>query len=69
MGDQPVARPLLTHSTAQTQNTRTQTSMPQVEFEHMIPEFERAKAVHALDCAATVIGSLYIYIYIYIYIL
>jgi hypothetical protein len=31
--------------------------MPQVGFEHTIPEFERAKTVHALDRAATVIGS------------
>jgi hypothetical protein len=28
MGDQPVARPLLTHRTTQTQNKRTHTSMP-----------------------------------------
>jgi hypothetical protein len=28
MGDQPVARPLPTHRTTQTQNKRTQTSMP-----------------------------------------
>jgi hypothetical protein len=33
-------------------------SMPRVGFEPTIPEFERAKAVHALDRAATVIGSL-----------
>jgi hypothetical protein len=32
-GDQPVARPLLPHMTAQTQNKRRQTSMPQVRFE------------------------------------
>jgi hypothetical protein len=30
--------------------------MPQVEFEPAIPVFERAKTVHALDSAATVIG-------------
>jgi hypothetical protein len=30
--------------------------MPQVGFEPTIPEFEREKAVHALDRAATVIG-------------
>jgi hypothetical protein len=30
--------------------------MPQVRFEPTIPVFERAKAVHALDRAATVIG-------------
>jgi hypothetical protein len=42
MGDQPVARPLPTHITKQTQNKRTQISMPLVELEHMIPVFERA---------------------------
>jgi hypothetical protein len=31
--------------------------MPQVGFEPMIPVFEWAKMVHALDCIATVIGS------------
>jgi hypothetical protein len=31
--------------------------MPRVEFEPMIPVFERAKTVHALDRAATVIGT------------
>jgi hypothetical protein len=31
--------------------------MPLVGFEPTIPEFERAKTVHALDRAATVIGS------------
>jgi hypothetical protein len=54
-GDQPVARPLPTHRTTQTQNKRTQTSMPRVGFEPTIPVFERAKAVHALDRAVTVI--------------
>jgi hypothetical protein len=33
--------------------------MPRVEFEPTIPVFERAKTVHALDRAATVIGLLY----------
>jgi hypothetical protein len=55
-GYQPVARPRPTHRTAQTQNNRTQTSMPQVGFEPTIPAFERVKTVHALDRAATVIG-------------
>jgi hypothetical protein len=32
--------------------------MPSVEFEPTIPAFERAKKVHALDRAATVIGVL-----------
>jgi hypothetical protein len=31
--------------------------MPRVEFEPTIPVLERAKMVHALDRAATVIGS------------
>jgi hypothetical protein len=35
--------------------------MTQVGFEPTIPLFERAKTVHALDRAATVMGS-YIYI-------
>jgi hypothetical protein len=46
-GDQPVARPLSTHRTTQTQNTYTQTFMLQVGFEPTIPVFERAKIVHA----------------------
>jgi hypothetical protein len=32
--------------------------MPWVEFEYTIAELERAKTVHALDRAATVIGIL-----------
>jgi hypothetical protein len=40
----------------QTQNKCRQTSMPWVGFEPMIPAFERAKAVHDLDRAITVIG-------------
>jgi hypothetical protein len=55
-GDQSVARPLPAHRTAQTQNKRTQTSMPGVEFELTIPIFERGKTVHALDSAANVIN-------------
>jgi hypothetical protein len=61
-GDQPIARPLPTHRTTQPQNKRTQTSMPQVGFEPMIPVFERAKTVHALDRAATMIGIISVYI-------
>jgi hypothetical protein len=56
-GDQPVARPLPAHRTVQTQNRRTQTSMPQVVFEPTILVFERPKAVRALDRAASVIGT------------
>jgi hypothetical protein len=55
-GDKPVSRPLPAHRTAQTQNKLTQTSMPQVGFEPTSPVLERAKTVHALDRAATVIG-------------
>jgi hypothetical protein len=55
-GDQPVARPLPTHRTTQTQNKRTQTLVFRVEFEPTIPAFERAKTAYALDYAATVIG-------------
>jgi hypothetical protein len=55
-GDQPVAKPLPAHRTVLTQNKYTQTFMPHVGFELMIPVFERAKTVHALDSAPTVIG-------------
>jgi hypothetical protein len=60
-GNQPFARPPPAHRTTQTQNIRTHTSMSQVEFEPTIPVLERAKTVHALDCAATVIGLTWIY--------
>jgi hypothetical protein len=36
-------------------NKRTQTFMPRVEIETMIPVFERAKTVHALERGATLI--------------
>jgi hypothetical protein len=58
-GGQPIARPLPIQRTTQIQNKRTQTSMPRVGFEPMIPEFERAKTGHASDRVATVIGSYY----------
>jgi hypothetical protein len=58
--DQPVSKPLPTHRTAQTVKTHTQTSMPWVGFDPMIPAFERAKTVHALARSATVIGYHYI---------
>jgi hypothetical protein len=51
IGDQPISRQLPVHMTAQT-------SMPQGGFEPTIPVFERAKTVHALDHAATVIGRI-----------
>jgi hypothetical protein len=56
MGDESVARPLHTHRATQTQNKRTQTSMPGVGFEPTNPVLQRTKTVHALDRAATVIG-------------
>jgi hypothetical protein len=56
-GDQPVSRPLPTHRTALTQNTRRQTSMPGVGFEPTILVFERAKTVHAFDRAVTVMDT------------
>jgi hypothetical protein len=57
-GNQPVARPLPIHIITQTQNKRTQISMPPVGFESTIPVFEREKIVHALDRAATLIGTI-----------
>jgi hypothetical protein len=39
--------------------------MPRVGFQPKIPEFERAKIFHALDCAATVIGSKRLYQMVY----
>jgi hypothetical protein len=60
--DEPDARSLPahthTHRTTQTQNKRTEISMPEVGFEPKIPVFERPKTVHATDRATTVIGSL-----------
>jgi hypothetical protein len=38
-------------------NAHTQISMRGVGFERMIPAFERAKTVHTLDRATTVIGD------------
>jgi hypothetical protein len=56
-GEQPVLRPLPTHRITQAQNKRKQISMPTMGFELTIPVFERTKIVHALDRAATEIGS------------
>jgi hypothetical protein len=53
--DYPVARPLSTQRTTQTQNKRTHIAMPQVGFEPTIPAFERARTVDASESAATVI--------------
>jgi hypothetical protein len=61
-GDRPVARPLPTHRTTQTESTHTmQISMSWVGFKPTIPAFKRAKTVHALDRAASVIGPIIIY--------
>jgi hypothetical protein len=59
--DEAVPRPLPTHRATRTQNKRTHTSMASVGFEPMIPALERAKTVHTLDCAATVIGKWWLY--------
>jgi hypothetical protein len=48
---------IYTQKNTTTEQTHTQTSMYWVGFEPMIPVFERAKTVHALDCAATVTGE------------
>jgi hypothetical protein len=61
-GDQSVARPLPTHRTTQAQDKRTHKyKCLWVGFEPTIPGFERAKTVHALDRAATVIGPHILY--------
>jgi hypothetical protein len=52
-GYQPVTKPLPTLRTTQTQNKRTETSMPWVGFEPTISAFERDETVHAVDRAAT----------------
>jgi hypothetical protein len=57
-GNQPAVRAQPTHRTTQTQNKRRQTSTLSVGFKPMISVFERAKTVHALDRAATVIAML-----------
>jgi hypothetical protein len=59
-GNQPVARPLPTYRTTQTENKRTQTSLPRVGFEPTIPAIERAKTVYILDRAATLIGRMFL---------
>jgi hypothetical protein len=45
------------HTGQHKQNKGTLTSMPRKGFEPTIPVFERAKTVHDLDRAATVIGK------------
>jgi hypothetical protein len=54
-------RRLPTHRIAQTQNKHTHKSMPRVLFETTTTLFERAKTVHALDRASTVIGFVKMY--------
>jgi hypothetical protein len=56
-GVEPVARPLPIQRTTQTQNKRTQTSMPRVGFKPTIPVFEGAKMIHTLDRTAVVIDK------------
>jgi hypothetical protein len=56
-GDQPAAKQLTTHSAAQAENKRTQTSMSRVGFEPITPVFKWEKTVHALDRAATMIDN------------
>jgi hypothetical protein len=58
MGYQPVARPLLTYRATQTQNKNIHAFITRMGFEPIIPVFERAKTVHSLERAATVIGKL-----------
>jgi hypothetical protein len=50
-------RKAATYTGQYTQNKSRQTSTPWVELEPTILVFERAKTVHAIDRAATVIGS------------
>jgi hypothetical protein len=59
-GDQPVARLLLVLIGQHKHRINAHTSMPSVGFEPKNPVFERAKTVHALDRAATVIGPSYL---------
>jgi hypothetical protein len=47
-----------TYRTTQTRNKRTQTSMPLMGFESTTTMFWRAKTVHALDRAATMIDTI-----------
>jgi hypothetical protein len=41
-----------------TQNKHKQTSIPRVGLERMVPGFKRARTLHTLECAATVIGAI-----------
>jgi hypothetical protein len=56
--DQPVARPLPTHRTTETQHKCTQTSMLEWNSKPRSQRSnKRGNTVHALDLAATVIGK------------
>jgi hypothetical protein len=55
-GHNPSQGLYLQHRTTRTQNKSIQASMPRVGFETTTPVFERAKTVHGLDRAATVVG-------------
>jgi hypothetical protein len=54
-GDQPVAWPLPTPRTTQTQTKRTQTFMPRMGFEPTTPVFEWTKTFRASDSTTTAI--------------
>jgi hypothetical protein len=49
------------HTEQHKHRINTQTSMPRVGFEPVILVFKRAKTVHALDRAATVLGKEHFY--------
>jgi hypothetical protein len=61
--DQPVARPLPTHRTIQTQINAHRHQCLWEGFESTIPAFERAKTVHALGRATAVISCFILCIY------
>jgi hypothetical protein len=50
----------------QTRNKHKEPSMPRVGFQPTIPAFKRAKTVHALDRAATVMGAIYFHSYTFL---
>jgi hypothetical protein len=55
--DQPLARPLPTHKTAQPQNKRIKTETPRMRFESTILALEWENTVRAPDRAATMTGT------------
>jgi hypothetical protein len=57
MGDQPVAKPLLTHRTIQTTNKLTQITATQVGCDPKTLVFERLNIVNVLDTATSVVIS------------